>query len=385
MRAAICLLVLLAGCSDRATAAADRQVPLWPDLLLDHGHAHDQRLAPDLRADARRADQGRPDAATDARGEAAPPAGWQKVVALSAEDLHDVACVAGHVVAVGDKGTILHAAPASTVFNQELACLGGSPCTPSTSDLHTVAFADATYGVAGGKDSTIWQTNLTTSSGTWSVAPQCSAFVFETFYGLHLHTATAGYGAGVAVSGEAGFKYFSGYSWVCGPSTFAGKVFYDVFRLGSSGWIVGDTGGLIYKLEDGSASTPPSYTPTWTTVPAGTAQVLRAITFSGASSGLAVGAAGAIVRSTDGKGEVWGAVTSPASVELWDVAFADASHAFAVGAGGTILTSADGGQSWSAQASPTTARLEGVCFASASEGWAVGAGGVILHTTSGGL
>jgi photosystem II stability/assembly factor-like uncharacterized protein len=353
---AVCLL----SCSSKSPTA-DRGGPIWPDLRLD-------RAPPDARPQ----DQALPDrgvdlAASDAPREAVKPAPWSPVKTISAEDLHGVACSQGHVIAVGDKGTILRRDPASAGFAQSAATL--------TADLYTVSFSvDGKYGVTAGKDPQIWQSLDLGQS--WSIAPQCSSYVFDTFYALHLSAEKEGFGAGVAVGGAAGNKYYSGASWVCGSPTYPGEVFHDVVRLGPLGVIVGATGGKVYRTEDSGLS--------WTSVPAGTSQVLKGVSFAGGLLGIAVGAGGTIVRSTDGKGASWSGVAAAVSAELEAVQLFDTLHGWAVGEAGTILYTKDGGQSWSAQASGVKARLEGVCFSSASEGWVVGAGGVILHTTSGG-
>jgi photosystem II stability/assembly factor-like uncharacterized protein len=349
--------VALASCSSRTTISSDARPADRPGAR--EGGA-------DLRRDAPLPDQTRPDRrpASDWAGEPLPP-GWH-LSTIATVDLHAVACVQGEVFAVGDKGTILHHAPGSAGFQSQSSSI--------STDLYTVSFADLTYGVVAGKHPTIWETrNL---GQTWSVAPQCSAFVFEVFNSLHLHAANEGFGAGVAMNNQgAGYKYYSGSSWVCPSTTYPGEVFHDVFRLADSGWIVGATGGKIYRTEDQGM--------TWPTVSAGTSQTLRGIHRTGSGALVAVGEGGTIVRSTDGGGKIWAAVTSPVTSALRDVHF-QGDAGWAVGESGVVLHSKDGGQSWQAQVSPTTSRLEGVCFTSALDGWAVGAGGALLQTTSGG-
>jgi len=349
--------VVLVGCSSRTTISPDARFADGPSVR--EGGADLRRHAPppdQVRFDRR--------APSDWAGEPLPP-GWH-LSTIAALDLHGVACVQGEVFAVGDQGTILHHAPGAAGFQAQ--------SSGPTTDLYTVTFADASYGVVAGKHPTIWETrNL---GQTWSVAPQCSAFVFETFYSLHLHAANEGFGAGMATNDQGGgYKYYSGSSWVCPYTTYPGEIFYDVFRLAGSGWIVGATGGKIYRTEDQGMN--------WSTVSAGTSQTLRAVHRTGSGALVAVGEGGVIVRSTDGKGLSWSVVSSPVSAGLRDVHF-QGEAGWAVGESGTVLHSADGGQSWQAQSAPTSARLEGVCFTSALEGWAVGAGGVLLRTPSGG-
>jgi photosystem II stability/assembly factor-like uncharacterized protein len=360
----VLLVMMAAGCSSRSTSP-DRGGPIWPDLRFDRPPA-DSR-GPELALpDAAALDR----AASDGQSEALKPAPWALVKTLATEDLHAVACSQGHVFAVGAKGTILHRDPAAAGAGFVLAS------TSITADLHTVTFSvDGSYGATAGKDPQIWQT--TDLGKVWSIAPQCSAFVFDTFHALHLSSAGEGFGAGIAVqNGGGGYKYYGGASWVCGPQAYPGEVFHDVYRLGPLGTIVGDTGGKIYHTEDSGL--------TWTTVPAGTLQVLRGVAFAGGLLGVAVGAGGTILRSLDGKGLTWSGVNGGVAEDLEAVHLWDTLHGWAVGGGGTILFTKDGGQSWNPQPSGTKQRLEGVCFSSASEGWVVGAGGVVLHTTSGG-
>jgi photosystem II stability/assembly factor-like uncharacterized protein len=354
-------VILLAGCSS-SSPGSDSGGPRWPEARPPDRAPPDRpggrpEVGRDLAGDA------------DARRDVGPQPGWKTVAVPTSEVLRAVACFQGHVLAVGGKGTI--------VRKDALASSFAAVATSITAELHTVSFApDGSYGAVAGQDSQIWQSK--DQGQSFAIAPQCSAFVFDTFYSLHLHSATEGFGAGIAVqSAGGGYKYFAGASWVCGPSTYAGEVFHGVFRLAKSGWIVGATGGKIYRTEDEGQS--------WTTVSAGTGQALRGVAFAGALLGVAVGAGGAIVRATDGKGAVWSAVASPVASDLHAVHFVDTLRGWAVGAGGTILYSKDGGQGWSVQPSGTAAPLHGVCFTAANEGWAVGDGGVILHTTSGGL
>jgi photosystem II stability/assembly factor-like uncharacterized protein len=66
------------------------------------------------------------------------------------------------------------------------------------------------------------------------------------------------------------------------------------------------------------------------------------------------------------------------------VFFTDANTGTAVGAGGAILRTTDGGNTWGVQPSGTSTRLFGVSFTDASTGAVVGKDGMILWTTTGG-
>lgn len=380
MRVVILCLVgaglLGVGCSDRTTPGKDDKGPIWPDLRrYDHGQLDRRRL------EQRPSDQALPDLGPDGVVREArpdlPPMGWKKVGLLTNANLHGVACVQGHVFVAGDGGTILHRAPGTTLFQPQSATTstGGTV----TADLYALAFAadgTGTTGVVAGKDPAIWETK--DLGVNWTVAPQCSAYVFETFYALDLSLPAAGFGAGVAINNQgAGAKYYGGYSWVCSTPAHPGEIFYDVFRSGKSGWIVGDTAGKIYRSEDEGV--------TWTSTSAGTTQLLRGVHLTPTKIGVAVGSGGTIVRSSDGQGNLWAPVISGVTADLYDVFFWNDTTGWAVGDAGIVLRTDDGGLVWKLQATPITARLEAVCFSSATEGWIVGAGGALLQTTTGGV
>jgi len=146
------------------------------------------------------------------------------------------------------------------------------------------------------------------------------------------------------------------------------------------GWAVGAAGAIVHTSDGGAVWAAESATPAST-------QNLAGVAFVNASVGWAVGAAGTILHTTDG-GADWSAQSAtPASTQdLAGVAFVNASVGWAVGASGTILHTTDGGADWAAQsATPaSTQNLTAVAFADADNGWAVGAAGTILHTTDGG-
>ncbi len=75
---------------------------------------------------------------------------------------------------------------------------------------------------------------------------------------------------------------------------------------------------------------------------------------------------------------------SGTEVTLLSVYFQNVGVGWAVGAGGAILRTSDGGKRWRPVSSGTTVLLTNVSFADASHGWVVGADGTILHSTDGG-
>jgi photosystem II stability/assembly factor-like uncharacterized protein len=110
---------------------------------------------------------------------------------------------------------------------------------------------------------------------------------------------------------------------------------------------------------------------------------LRAVCFTDASTGTAVGQNGRILRTTNG-GTSWMAQLGGTSSELWGVWFRDINNGIAVGFSGTILQTTNSGETWMPQTSGTTDNLVGVCFSDALNGAAVGMGGTILLTHDGG-
>ena len=374
-------LLVTAGCSDRATASDSGSGPKWPEASVDIS-ATDIGEEPDApRPDLPPPDILAPDVTSpDAKIPDLPPPDmpqppkWKASKSGTTDDLHAVTCESYHVFAAGAKGTIIHSAPgapAGGTFSKQTSNIA--------SDLYTVTFVidgkGKTYGAAAGNNAYIMET--TDWGKTWAVAAQCSAFIFETFYSLHLSALDKGLGAGIAVNKQGGgMKYYTGYSWVCATPTYQKEVMYDTFRLGKSGWTVGDTGGKIYYTVDEGFI--------WKTVTVSSKEVLRGVHFAGAKLGVAVGKKGTILTSTDGKGLVWKATTSGTTADLYDVYFRDLKNGWIAGDKGTILHTADGGKTWTTQKTGVTTRLESICFTSAQNGWAVGAKGTVLYTTTGG-
>lgn len=98
---------------------------------------------------------------------------------------------------------------------------------------------------------------------------------------------------------------------------------------------------------------------------------------------IAVGEAGVILRSTDGKS--WQQVPSPVNVMLTRVRFTDATHGWALGYDAAILQTSDGGASWVLRHYDAKSRgLYDVLFLDAQHGIVVGAFGRVLETHDGG-
>ena len=144
---------------------------------------------------------------------------------------------------------------------------------------------------------------------------------------------------------------------------------------GRNGVAVG-AGGTIVRTTDAGA--------TWSRPPSGTAFNLNGVWFSTTTEGWAVGNSGTVLHTSDG-GQSW---TRAANVGvgdvLFDVQFAGPDSGWVVGGSGLVLRTVDGGGSWQATRLPTIFALHGVAFSGPLEGWAVGVGGVIAGTHDGG-
>ena len=110
----------------------------------------------------------------------------------------------------------------------------------------------------------------------------------------------------------------------------------------------------------------------------------RMIDITTAGSALvAVGEAGVILRSTDGK--TWQQSPSPTDVMLTRVLFTDANHGWVLGYDASIMQTVDGGKTWTLQHhDPKGRALYDLLFLNAQKGIAVGAYGQMLETLDGG-
>ena len=116
---------------------------------------------------------------------------------------------------------------------------------------------------------------------------------------------------------------------------------------------VGYHGTIVRTLDAGT---------TWATQGSGTTHDLNGVSFSGSTVGLAVGSSGTVLRTSNG-GTTWTSPTTGSTANLLAVCFLDLTHAITVGSGGTILRTTNGGNSWAAQSSGTTSALYSVAFA----------------------
>ncbi|MBX7047143.1 MAG: T9SS type A sorting domain-containing protein [Ignavibacteria bacterium] len=144
------------------------------------------------------------------------------------------------------------------------------------------------------------------------------------------------------------------------------------FISATTGLAVG-SGGSIIKTTNGGTN--------WVTKTSLTANALTSVKFIDANNAIAVGQFGIILYSTNA-GETWNNQTT--GTNLTGVFFPSATVGYACGSTGTVLKSTNAGVNWSALTTGSTVNFTGVNFTSESEGYVVGANGTVLKTTNGG-
>ena len=97
-----------------------------------------------------------------------------------------------------------------------------------------------------------------------------------------------------------------------------------------------------------------------------------------------MGQNGTILRTTDG-GATWQAQSVGTNNVLWAIRFLDANTGIVLGDNGTILRTTDGGAHWSVQPTDTHASLWAVCFPDVRTGFVVGDRGAVLRSVNGGI
>jgi len=162
------------------------------------------------------------------------------------------------------------------------------------------------------------------------------------------------------------------------------------FLNAQTGYAVGGAFGdepsrIIMKTVNGGAD--------WEVQVNGPGEGLRDVSFPNASTGIAVGDVGTVLRTTDG-GANWAPVSIPSQVSERDfqsVTMLNASVGLIMGGSmdgdqmQTILRTSDGGANWTVIHDVSGYMLRGGCFASNSNAYAVGNRGTVLRSTDSGL
>jgi hypothetical protein len=110
---------------------------------------------------------------------------------------------------------------------------------------------------------------------------------------------------------------------------------------------------------------------------------LRAVYFTDANTGIAVGTSGRIIRTTN-SGLNWNIITSGTGSVLYSVNFVNGNTGYISGTG-VILNTTNGGVNWQNQPINVTSDLYSIYFSDNLNGMTVGQNGIILKTVSGGI
>lgn len=203
--------------------------------------------------------------------------------------------------------------------------------------LRSVSFSGANGICAGGSLDILYSSD---SGASWQVS-QKNLFA-SGFFGAHMLSPTVGFltGQNAIFQGIFGSTVDGGVRWTFHTFYFNGSegsaddVFFFDGATGVTSGVVFDGTGAIARTTDVGT--------TWTSTIF--SQGLQGIDFPKPETGFAVGFFGTILRSTD-LGLNWTAQTSGTSFDLLDVHFAsDGLRGLAVGAGGTILRTSNGGE-----------------------------------------
>jgi len=143
---------------------------------------------------------------------------------------------------------------------------------------------------------------------------------------------------------------------------------------GSILFAVGDNGAILKTTGGGN---------TWTSLPSGTNNHLRGISFYGSNTGYVAGNAGTVLRTTD-QGSSWSMRITGTANHLHSI-FGLGNILLAIGDNGTIVRSTNAGANWALIPSPTSNHLRSIVNAMTSVFWVVGNNGSILRSTDVGI
>lgn len=267
-----------------------------------------------------------------------------------------------YVVAVGGSGAIVRSSDAGNTWTL--------PSSGTTEDLNRV-------------DSTTDSTHL----GTLLAVGHAGVILKSTDYGLTWLRLDSGSRAQVlALTQSPNGNYYGssnlgglfsskdlGLTWRRDSITGTYNQLTDIQFSRTGFGLISTTGaGVLVTLDSGK---------TWVSKAIPNTTILG-ISITMDSIGMAVGANGAIYRSTN-KGSTWTSVSSPVVKNFYDVDMFGKFGAI-VGYGGASLYTTNAGASWSAGSTAATAQLNRVRMATAMTGIAVGVVGNIWRTTDGG-
>lgn len=267
---------------------------------------------------------------------------------------------------------------------------------PSAYQLWSVAFGDASTGVAVGQGASVLAT--TDGGATWdlrdsSLSPDLAPNF--TFWRVRLIDSTNAVAVGgyVLLNGEvgAGIAHSSdgGMTWTSPADTLPDIDFSDAYFSDPQ---TGSAVGLDFVTFQPTISRTIDGGETWDTQEIDTYGFLKAIAFPQPDVGFAVGVDsvnGALLLGTTNGGDSWAPISIPASDVLNDIEFADSNVGVIVGNAGTVFTTSNGGDTWEPRTSGTSLDLHAVTFTDTGTIVAMGGDfqnvGVILTSTDGGV
>ncbi len=157
-------------------------------------------------------------------------------------------------------------------------------------------------------------------------------------------------------------------------SAWRDDLYATAFVDAQQGWAVGAFGAIL-RTTDGGRS--------WQAQRGGTGEPLYGVDFVDRRHGWAVGRAGLIVHTDDG-GETWQRQDSGVAKHLFSVDFADARTGIATGDWGVVITTGDGGRTWHDHSLTDDVVLNDVAMVDQALAWSVGERGTVLVTRDGG-
>jgi photosystem II stability/assembly factor-like uncharacterized protein len=277
-------------------------------------------------------------------------------------DLYSVAARGKNVAAAGYFGTVLVSSDGGETWD--------APATGTDEPLYAVAFGPGDELWAAGRAGVLL---LSRDAGrSWLRRP--------TPFQRHVFGLYAGAPETLLAVGDFGLQLRTvdgGAHWTCIPRS-QDIILGRIVRADGDAVVVGEFGS-IERMRGGQ---PPGKRGVLHGVPEDT-YVYDAWLDDEGKTGIAVGLAGTILRSTD-SGANWEPVKTAFSEDLFGVGGAG-NHVVVVGEGGLIALSSDGGQTFAkAEAPPLPVALNDVDFADAEHAFAVGPRGLILRSTDGG-
>ncbi len=191
------------------------------------------------------------------------------------------------------------------------------------------------------------------------------------------------YGAAVQAPGRAWYTRNGWRTWVEQPINIGGWIYGVSFQDSVKGCLCGGDNGVpatVYWTTNGGS--------TWfwdSSLVRGTNALYGIGGRSQPNWALAVGAAGAIVKSTNA-GSTWRVVSNVdiGNTSLLNVEFYNTNNGWATGTYGIITHTTNGGTVWQRQNTETLDFLYGVDFPDSQRGWVCGTGGKILTTSNAG-